>query len=136
LSLVLDGSMAIAWCFQDERSPAVDAVHVRVGRDGAVVPSIWSLEVANVLLMGVRRGKLTLAERDMAVSALLDLAITTESDTSQHVWSRITRLAEQHRLTTYDASYLELAHRRRLPLATLDAALARAAIAEGVTVLP
>lgn len=136
MTLVLDGSVAIAWCFLDERTPSVDALHVRVGQGGAIVPAIWPLEVANVLLLAVRRGRLTPANKVLAVEALLDLAILTETDTDRYVWSDITRLAEKHRLTAYDASYLELALRRRLPLATLDAALTRAATAEGIPTLP
>lgn len=136
MTLVLDGSVAIAWCFRDERTPALDALRTRVATSSAVVPSIWPLEVANALLMGVRRGRIAAQERDHLLQAFEQLDLEHDAETRLHAWGGINRLAGQHRLTVYDACYLELALRRRLPLATLDAALARAAIAEGLTILP
>jgi predicted nucleic acid-binding protein len=102
----------------------------------AVVPSIWPLEVANALLMGVRRGRIAAEERDHLLQAFEQLDLEHDAETRLHAWGGINRLAGQHWLTVYDACYLELALRRRLPLATLDAALARAAQAEGLTTLP
>lgn len=99
---------------------------------GAVVPSLWRLEVANGLLAAVRRGRLTAARRDALLAALLDMDIAIDTETDLHAWSGTVRLAEAHGLTAYDAAYLELAQRRRLPLATLDAALAQAAREAGV----
>lgn len=136
MTLVLDGSVAIAWCFRDERTAALDSLRLHVAATSAVVPSIWPLEVANALLMGVRRGRVTPEGRDDLLQAFEQLGLEHDADTRLHAWGEINRLAGQHGLTIYDAAYLELALRRRLPLATLDTALARAAIAEGVTILP
>lgn len=99
---------------------------------GAVVPSLWRLEVANGLLGAVRRGRLAVERRDALLEALLEMDIAIDAETDLHAWSGTVRLAEAHGLTAYDAAYLELAQRRRLPLATLDAALAQAAREAGV----
>lgn len=129
---MLDGSAALAWCFEDERTPALDALRLRVAEHGAVVPSLWRLEVANGLIAAVRRGRLAAGRRDALLEALLGMDIGIDTETDRHAWSGTVRLAEAHGLTAYDAVYLELAQRRRLPLATVDAALARAARAAGV----
>ncbi len=86
--------------------------------------------------MAVRRGRIAAQERDLLLLAFQQFDLEHDTETRLHAWGDINRLAGQHRLTVYDASYLELAIRRRLPLATLDTALARAATAEGVTTLP
>lgn len=135
MSFVLDGSVALADAFADERTPATNATMDRAAAERAEVPPVWRLEVANGLLIGVRRGRMTkqLMADVLAEFARMDLAADPDSDA--HAWSDTVRLAEQHALTAYDASYLELALRRRLPLATLDSALARAARAEGVALV-
>jgi predicted nucleic acid-binding protein len=135
LSFVLDGSVALANAFADERTPETNAAMDRAAAERAQVPPIWRLEVANGLLVGVRRGSMTrrLMDDVLAEFALMDLA--ADPDCDSHAWSDTVRLAEKHALTAYDASYLELALRRRLPLATLDGALARAARAEGVALI-
>jgi predicted nucleic acid-binding protein len=135
VSLVLDGSTTLAWCFEDESTPAVDALMLRVAEDGAIAPGLWRIEVANGLQMAVRRKRIDTGYRDhtFAKLAMLDIRIDPESDA--HVWSTTVQLAALHRLTVYDACYLELAQRRRFPLATLDAELARAARQIGLTVV-
>lgn len=102
---------------------------------GAWVPALWRLEVANVLEMGVRRGRHDAAFRDASLADLALLPIRTDPETDRQAWSATLRLAERHKLTVYDAAYLELAQRRGLPLATLDAELLRTANAEGVNLL-
>lgn len=129
---MLDGSAALGWCFEDECAPGLDALRLRVAEHGAVVPSLWRLEVANGLMVAVRRGRLDAARRDALLEALLEMDIAIDTETDRHAWAGTVRLAEAHGLTAYDAAYLELAQRRRLPLATLDAALARAARDAGV----
>lgn len=129
---MLDGAAALGWCFEDERTPALDALRLRVAEHGAVVPSLWRLEVASGLLAAARRSRLAAARRDALLAALLDMDIAIDTETDLHAWSGTVRLAEAHGLTAYDAAYLELAQRRRLPLATLDTALARAAREAGV----
>lgn len=135
MSLVLDGSAALAWCFEDEGTPAVDSMMERVAEQGAIVPALWRLEVANGLQVAVRRGRLDPAKRDALLSALTYFDITTDAETDRHAWTATVQLAEQYKLTLYDASYLELALRQRLPLASLDKELRRAAQANGVPLL-
>jgi len=135
VSLVLDASLALAWYFQDEATPATDIVLDRVAQNGAVVPALWRLELANGLQSAVRRGRITAAYRDDSLADLGQMRIETDAETGVHAWSATLRLAEKHELTLYDAAYLELAQRRRLPLATLDLELRRAADNLGVAVL-
>ena len=127
MSLVLDASLALAWYFQDEATATTDAVLDRVAETGAVVPALWRLELANGLQVAVRRGRISPAYRDASLADLTQMRIETDSETDVHAWSATLMLAEKHDLTLYDAAYLKLAQRRRLPLATLDRGLRRAA---------
>lgn len=133
--MVLDTSVTLAWTYSDETTRAVSDVFDRVIANGAWVPALWRLEVANVLEMGVRRGRTDAAFRDATFADLNLLPISVDLETDRQAWSATMRLAVQHRLTLYDAAYLELAQRRTLPLATLDAELRIAANAEGVELL-
>jgi predicted nucleic acid-binding protein len=135
LSLVLDSSMCLAWCFADERTPAVLGIVDRVIEAGAVVPRLWRYEIGNGLLMAQRRQRLDAARRTDLLLALRDFRITEDQEPEGDPWQATIKLADLYRLTVYDAAYLELAQRRRLPVATLDAALQRAARAAGVDVL-
>jgi len=135
MSLVLDSSMILAWVYSEETSPAVNRVLQLVSSDGAWVPSLWRLEVANILEMGVRRRRHNAAFRDTTLADLALLPIALDQDMAAHAWGATLRLAERHQLTLYDAAYLELAKRRGLPLATLDAELRAAAKSEKVTLL-
>jgi predicted nucleic acid-binding protein len=135
MSLVLDCSVTIAWVHGDETTKAVEAVFDTVASQGAWVPALWRLEVANVLEMGVRRNRHDDAFRDATLADLALLPIKLDPETEQHAWGETARLAAHHRLTLYDAAYLELARRRELALATLDQELRAAADAEGVPVL-
>lgn len=133
MSLVLDTSVTVARLYSSETTHAIADVFERVIAAGAWVPALWRLEVANVLEMGVRRGRTDAGFRDAALRDLGLLPIRVDSDTDAHAWGATLLLAEKHRLTLYDAAYLELALRRRLPLATLDEELRTAAAAEGLT---
>jgi predicted nucleic acid-binding protein len=135
VSLVVDSSMTLAWYFEDEKTEASIAVLNRVAESGAVVPALWHLEVLNGLQVAVRRGRITAAYRDASLADLGALTIAVDADTHEHAWSATLQLCERFGLTAYDAAYLELARRRRLPLATLDGALIRAAQAESVPLL-
>ena len=135
MTLVLDCSVALSWCFEDERTPGTVAVLAQVTEQGAVVPSLWRLEVANGLQSALRRGRIDAPYRDLALADLALLAIATDPDTEQHAWSATLQLSDQFRLTSYDAAYLELARRRGLPLASLDRELRAAARALGVALL-
>jgi predicted nucleic acid-binding protein len=132
VSLVLDPSMALSWYFEDECSPAADALLDRVAEDGTVVPSLWRLEIANGLQIALRRGRINRAFRDRTLAELGHMAITTDPDTDSYAWTNTLQLAERFQLTVYDAAYLELAQRRSLPLATLDKPLRAAAGTMGI----
>ena len=135
MSLVLDSSATLAWLYQEESTAAIREVFTRIVEDGAWVPALWKLEVANVLEISGRRGRHSAAFRDASLADLALLPIRLDPETNQHAWSTTLGLAERHNLTLYDAAYLELAKRRSLPLATLDRDLRRAADAEGVPLL-
>jgi predicted nucleic acid-binding protein len=135
VSLVLDGSAALAWLYPDETTDAISAVFDRVIRSGAVVPTLWRIEIANGLTVGVRRGRITAKERKESLSDLDQLGIVTDGETETHIWGDTLRLADQHGLTVYDATYLELALRMALPLATLDRDLRAAGQLEHVLLL-
>lgn len=136
MSLVLDSSVTIAWIYNEETTAGVREVLNEVADYGAWVPALWRLEVGNILEMGVRRKRHDAAFRDATLSDLLLLPIQVDPETDQRAWGPILRLAERHRLTLYGAAYLELAQRRRLPLATLDGDLRRAATAERIALWP
>lgn len=135
MSLVIDSSAALAWVYSEETTEAIAEVLARMTARGAWVPALWRLEVANVLQMSVRRGRHDAAFRDAALADLAVLPISIDADTDRQAWGATLRLAARHRLTLYDAAYLELAQRRGLPLATLDQELRDAAAAEGVILL-
>jgi predicted nucleic acid-binding protein len=132
LTLVLDSSTALTWCFVDEQTPESLALLEQVVEGGAAAPSLWPLEVLNALLAAERRKRLDGAQRQRLSGFLRELPVALDADTSTQAWSATMRLAEVHGLTVYDASYLELAQRLALPLATLDKALRAAAVATGV----
>jgi predicted nucleic acid-binding protein len=135
VSLVLDSSATLAWVYSEETTDAISDVLARLTDRGAWVPAVWRLEVANVLEMNVRRGRHDAAFRDAALADLAVLPISIDPETDRQAWGATVRLAARHKLTTYDAAYLELAQRRGLPLATLDKELRNAATAEGVILL-
>jgi predicted nucleic acid-binding protein len=135
MSLVLDSSVTLAWVYSDEITEPVREVFAGLSERGAWVPGLWRLEVANILEMGVRRGRHDAAFRDATLADLALLPIHLDSETDRQAWGATVRLAQRHRLTAYDAAYLELAQRRGLPLATLDKQLRDAASAEGVILL-
>jgi predicted nucleic acid-binding protein len=94
------------------------------------------LEIASALQNGIKRKRIDAAYRDYAIQKLLRLPIETDPDTNDYDWTTTLRLADVHRITVSDASYLELALRRGLPLATRDEQLAAAASSAGAILLP
>jgi predicted nucleic acid-binding protein len=135
VSLVLDNSVALAWCFEDEQTPAIMALLDRVVEDGAVAPQLWPIEALNGLLTAQRRRRIEPETRSRMAGFLADLPISLDDQTAAQLWTATARLADSHGLTAYDATYLELAVRLKLPLATNDRALMAAARAEGVVLL-
>jgi predicted nucleic acid-binding protein len=130
---VPDASVALAWCFEDEATAATDALlkSLKEGSD-AIVPAHWPMEITNGLLMAVRRGRISEDKARRFLDDLGALPIRMEADAIVPTCSSVFVLGQQHRLTAYDAAYLELAIRRNLSLATTDEALSRAAGKAGV----
>jgi predicted nucleic acid-binding protein len=124
--LVLDASVVIAWAYQEE-GDHIDALIRHVAANIACVPAHWILEVTNTLLNSERHGKLKTGQRQELLATIQSLPIRVDEETFLRGWQATPALAEQHKLTTYDAAYLELAMRLGVPLATLDQDLARAA---------
>jgi predicted nucleic acid-binding protein len=135
VSLVLDSSAALAWIYGDETTEPIRRLFDLVADEGAVVPALWRLEVANSLTVAVRRGRIDSSFRRAALGDLEVLDITTDQRTDSSAWSETLNLADRFRLTVYDAAYLELAQRRGLPLAPLDDELGTAAAALGLRLL-
>jgi predicted nucleic acid-binding protein len=124
---VLDNSVALAWCFEDEQTPDIMALLDRVAETGAIAPFLWPLEALNGLLVAERRRRLDRPRRIRLAAFLRDLPVVLDPSTADRAWDAIASLADRHALTTYDAAYLELAQRRSFPLATLDRDLRSAA---------
>jgi predicted nucleic acid-binding protein len=126
MSVVIDAPVTLAWSFQDEVTPATEALLQRVTMEGAVVPAHWKLEIANGFRSAERRGRIDREYRDLSLQDLGRLAITVDLETVRHAWQATLELADRFGLTPYDAAYLELALRRELPLGTVDRALLEA----------
>jgi predicted nucleic acid-binding protein len=133
--MVLDASITAARVHLAERTQAVEDVFAAVALSEAWVTGLWHLEVANIFQMKVRRKAYGLSERDKYLAFFRTLPIFTDPETASHAWTDTLILSQKHDLTIYDASYLELALRRGLPLATLDIQLRAAATHEGVSLL-
>lgn len=131
---VLDSAVTMAWCFSEEATEFTKTLLLRLSNltDTAVVPALWLYEVANVVELAVRKGRIP-AEKALAfLESLADLPIEVESPSRVQVFVAVRMLAGQYQLTAYDAAYLELAIRHKLPIASLDRALSRAVWAAGL----
>ena len=124
---VVDNSVVMSWCFQDEGGEYADKILSRLESAQAFVPSVWPLEVGNVLVVAERQNRLSEADTILFLSLLGQLPILVEQETPGRMLREIVALAREHDLSTYDASYLDLAMRSGIPIATLDATLIRAA---------
>jgi predicted nucleic acid-binding protein len=133
-SLVLDASITMTWCYPDEHSDYAYKVLDTLEHTQALVPSLWAVEIANALVAGERRKRLTAAEIVRFFELLNGLSIVTDIQTASRALSDTLQLARAHNLSAYDAAYLELAMREGMVLATLDERLKSAAIAVGVTI--
>jgi predicted nucleic acid-binding protein len=136
MPFVLDSSVALTWILPDERREEVDLLCDRLATESAVVPPVWPLEVGNVLLVAVRRGRITQNEMDEALGYLRALPVEVDTSSWEEALKECLVMAAKFGLTTYDASYVELARRRGLPLASLDRRLREACGTAGVEVLP
>ena len=123
MTVVVDASVTLAWCFEDEATPDTEAVLDRQQEDEAIVPILWQLEVANVLLVAERRGRITEAQVTRFVGLLEQLPIRI--DMSGTELTALLSLGRRHGLSAYDTAYLALAERLAAPLATLDASWPR-----------
>jgi predicted nucleic acid-binding protein len=132
---VLDCSMTMSWCFEDESSEVADLVLDRLVEDQALVPSIWLLEVANVLLVAERQDRLKPAQTSSFLAMIGTLPIAIDSALSLQTMADAYSLGRKYQLSAYDAAYLELALREGLDLATLDEPLSTAAVKAGINIL-
>jgi predicted nucleic acid-binding protein len=125
---VADSSVGVAWAVPSQSSRATDDLLDRVSAGTPlVVPALWSFEIANSLLVLLRRKKLLAPERERALRALARLPLVVDEEGARLALGTISELAGEHGLSVYDAAYLELALRRKLPLASRDQALCKAA---------
>jgi len=135
MTFVLDCSTTMAWCFEDEKCGYGDYILDLLNDASAIAPTIWALEVANVLLVAQRKRRINAAESERFLSRLSALPIRIDEAASVRVWTDIFQLALRLSLSSYDAAYLEIAIRCRVPLATLHDRLRRSAIEAGIEAL-
>ena len=131
---VLDNTVTMAWCLTEEATEFTNALLSRLSNltDSAVVPALWLYEVVNVVELAIRKGRIPREKALAFLESLADLPIEVENPSRTQVFVIVRALVGQYQLTGYDAAYLELAIRHKLPIASLDKALARAALAAGV----
>lgn len=134
-AFVIDAASVLSWCFEDEDGALSDALIERVAAEGAVVPGSWSLDLANGLVMAERRNRISRADSMAFIAMIEELPIVMDGATGARALRDIAGLAREYGLTAYDAAYLELAMRLRLPLVTSDPQLDDAASRAGVAVL-
>ncbi len=133
-TFVLDCSVTMAWVFPDEATEATGRLRDALTDGRAFVPALWPIEVANVLLVATRRGRITETDWSRIQRNIEALSIRMDPVSTSRIWGAALKVAHAHRLSVYDAMYLELAIRMQLPLATLDRALANAGRAVGLEV--
>jgi predicted nucleic acid-binding protein len=131
MAFVLDASITACWAFQDEDHADAGLAFHQMRSEEAVVPCLWWFEVRNTLVVNERRRRIAESDTAAFLLSLSRLRIRIDRAPNEGV---VLRLARTHRLSVYDAAYLELAQREGLPLATLDADLKKAAAAEGVAI--
>jgi predicted nucleic acid-binding protein len=134
MNFVLDASVTLSWCFEDEGGDYAPAVLEALRTSEAMAASLWPLEVTNGLLTAERRGRIERSEATRFARLLLSLPIVVDPVARRRAFEATKALASKHSLTSYDAAYLEVGVRMGVPLATLDAGLAATAEAEGVGV--
>ena len=136
MSFVLDSSVALAWALPDESNPILDPLFDQLMTEIIMVPPVWSLEIGNVLLVAVKRGRLTVRDMNYLIKEFRGLPVEIDAMSMEVSLDETLMLAKKYELTTYDASYLELAKRREMPLATLDNKLRKACSSAKIKLLP
>jgi predicted nucleic acid-binding protein len=131
MPFVVDASIVIAWAF-DEVNVVAGEARDRIRDETVIAPALWWFEVRNALIQGERRGRFTEFGTARFLRDVSRLAITIDFSPEE---AQVLSLARRHRLSVYDAAYLEVAQRQGLPLATLDQQLAVAARGEGVPLI-
>jgi len=131
---VLDTSVTMAWCFEDENNSYADAVLESLAENTALAPEIWLLEVSNVMVTAERRKRMTKADSAHFLELLRELSIQVESSTQERIFGENLNVAREQNLSSYDAAYLDLAMRAGCSIATLDEALRQAARRCGVAI--
>jgi predicted nucleic acid-binding protein len=133
--VVVDASTALAWCFPDEASDYADGVLVALEGKTILVPAVWGLEIANAVLVGERKKRLSQPEIRRFTTLLENLSLIQDMQpVAEHV-SNVLPLAREYSLSAYDAAYLELSMRHGAPLATLDVKLQKAAKRAGINLV-
>jgi len=134
-AFVVDCSIAMTWLFQDEVTPKTEALYDRLTRETALAPTLWFIEVADVIALAERKGRVNAAQAAIFIGNIGKLGIEQDDQGSSRAFAHLLPICRTHHLTSYDALYLDLAIRRSLPLATLDEPLRKAAKKLGVTLL-
>jgi predicted nucleic acid-binding protein len=134
-AFVVDCSIAMAWLFHDEATPKTAALLNRLATETALVPAWWFIEITNVLAMAERKGRITATQSEAFIADLGKLGIERDDEAPDRAFTHLLTLCRTHRLTSYDAVYLDLAVRRNLPLASLDDDLRKTANKVGVRLL-
>jgi predicted nucleic acid-binding protein len=134
-SCVVDASVAMSWCFLDEATPATRKLLAGISDATILVPAWWYIEITNVLVLAEQKGRTTADQVAEFISMIEALDVEVDSESPPRAFSHLLPLCRSHRLTSYDAIYLDLAFRRRLPLASLDEPLRKAAKKLGIKLL-
>jgi predicted nucleic acid-binding protein len=129
MTFVLDASVSACWAFADEDHPVADVAFSSIQTEEAVVPALWWFEIRNILIVNERRGRIHGRDTDLFLRALAQFRIRIDREPEQ---ADVLRMARAQGLSVYDAAYLELAYREKLPLATLDRRMVEAARVMGV----
>jgi len=132
--IVIDASVALAWCFPDEASDYADSVLLAVENQTVFVPAIWAVEIANALLVGEWRKRIRQSEVRRFIDLIKDLRVIEDGQPFADTVSNVLPLAREYDLSAYDAAYLDVAVRHEIPLATFDRALQRACILAGIKI--
>jgi predicted nucleic acid-binding protein len=134
---VLDNTVTMAWCFTEEATEHTETLLSRLSdmTDSAIVPALWLYEVVNVTELAVQKGRITEEKALAFLESLADLPIEVENPTRMQMFVSVRALVAQYKLTAYDASYLELAIRHKLPVASSDKALTKAAQTAGIALM-